>query len=273
MDCDRVRELLSPYYDGEIAGDDRAAVAEHLNDCPACLGDVASFRRLSALVRDAAPAAPPSGGWAELEYRLDEDAATSRRNSHHRWRSVGSFAFAGAAALLIAVLAVLGHRGGMDGREQAMTADFRRYLEIFERNPSEAQGFLSSRYASKQMWSAAAGERGDRVAIAAGLPASYTIHSAHLWQMPCCPCLQIVCRRADGTVLAIFEHEDPQPMWFAGRPATEKDCGGKRCTVVAMEGQLAATWELGGRQITVVGAQDLDELAMLVQWLARSKAA
>jgi len=125
-----------------------------------------------------------------------------------------------------------------------------------QRNPSEADRFLSSRYASEQIWSAAAGPRGDRVAIAARLPASYTVHAD---------------RRADGTVLAIFEHEDPQPKRLAGRPTTEKDCGGKRCTIVAMEGQLATTWESDGRQITVVGAQDLDELAMLVQWLAQSQ--
>jgi hypothetical protein len=273
MDCSRVRELLSPYYDGELTGDDQAVVAEHLSDCAACSLERESFSRLSALVRSAAPAPPSSGAWAELEHRLDEDAATSLRDRHDRWRSARYYIFAAAAALLIAILGVYGHRGGMDASHRQMAADFAHYLEIFERDPFEAQGFLASRYGSQPAWPPERGGSGPRPAIAAALAQSYTIRSARVWDMPCCPCLQIVCQRSDGSVLMIFEHEEPQPMWFAGRSAMEADCGGKRCTVVAMERQLAATWKLGGRQITVVGARDLDELSALVQWLAQAEAA
>lgn len=48
----------------------------------------------------------------------------------------------------------------------------------------------------------------DRPWVAAALGESYSFQSAHVWDMPCCPCFQMVCQRSDGTVLVIFKHEE-----------------------------------------------------------------
>ena len=263
MDCSQVRELLSPYYDGALSADDRAVVAEHLSHCPACEVELEAFRRLSALVHSVAPAPPPDDRWSELARRLEENTL-GRPKPHRRRRVFGLAALAAAATALIAV-GMFGHRGGMDGHDAQMTAHFGDYMAMFERNPSAAQNFLASSFAHQPL-------DHDRQSggIAAALPASYTLHSAQVWDMPCCPCVQIVCQRPDGSLLAIFEHEEPQPMWFAGRSTMQKDCGGKSCTLVVMEGQLAATWRAADRQITVVGARDVAEVSELVQWLSGS---
>jgi hypothetical protein len=234
MDCNEVRESLSPYYDGALPDDDRAVVAEHLSQCPACEVELESFRRLSALVHSVAPAPPPDDRWSELARRLEENMLDLPK-PHRRRRVVGLAVLAAAATALIAVPALL-HRDGMDGHDAEMTAHFGYYMAKFERNPSEAQNFLASTFAHQPLdHDRHPGE------IAAALPASYILHSAQVWDMPCCPCVQIVCQRSDGSLLAIFKHEKPQPMWFAGRSTMQKNCGGKPCTLVVMEGQLAAT--------------------------------
>ncbi len=265
MRCTRVRELLSDYYDGELAGDDRAVVAEHVSHCETCAAEVEAFRRLSALVRHAAPEDRPSG-WSELAHRLDNDSAISLPKRFDRQQVVGLASLAVGAAILIAVVGLFGHRGGMEGHDPQMAqmaADFAHYLEIFERSPAEAQEFLSRTFVRKPV-----GHDEDRPWVTAALGESYTFQSVHVWDMPCCPCFQMVCQRSDGTVLVIFKHEQPQPMWFGGRTATEADCAGKRCTMVAVGQQLAATWEGSGWHITAVGVRDLEEITTLVKALA-----
>lgn len=171
MRCTRVRELLSHYYDGELPSDDRAVVAEPVSHCETCAAEVEGFRRLSALVRHAAPEDDPNG-WCELVHRLGNDNAISLRRRFDRQQVVRLASLAIGTAILIAVVGLFGHRSGREGHDPQMAqmaADFAHYLEIFERSPAEA------------------------------------------------------------------------------------DCAGKRCTMVAVGQQLAATWEGSGWHITAVG--------------------
>ncbi len=59
MDCERARELLSDYVEEALADADRAAVAAHLDGCPACAAEAAGLAEtitlLSALPAEKAP--------------------------------------------------------------------------------------------------------------------------------------------------------------------------------------------------------------------------
>jgi anti-sigma factor RsiW len=48
--CDRAKELISPFVDGELGGEDRKAVAAHIEACADCaaLVRVLRTRRASA---------------------------------------------------------------------------------------------------------------------------------------------------------------------------------------------------------------------------------
>jgi len=46
MQCERVRELLSPYLDGELSAEERRAVAAHLGECHSCSAQLSDFRRV-----------------------------------------------------------------------------------------------------------------------------------------------------------------------------------------------------------------------------------
>ena len=61
MHCDRARELIGPHIDGELAGAERQAIAEHLQSCAECgalAQDLARIgRQIAAAGREPAPKA------------------------------------------------------------------------------------------------------------------------------------------------------------------------------------------------------------------------
>ena len=53
MQCERARELLSPYLDGELSAQERRAVAAHIEGCRACAAQVADFQRIGRTLAEA----------------------------------------------------------------------------------------------------------------------------------------------------------------------------------------------------------------------------
>jgi anti-sigma factor RsiW len=53
MQCERARELLSPYLDGELSAEERRAVAAHIEGCRACSAQAADFGRIGRTLAEA----------------------------------------------------------------------------------------------------------------------------------------------------------------------------------------------------------------------------
>jgi anti-sigma factor RsiW len=53
MQCERARELLSPYLDGELSAEERRAVAAHIEGCRSCATQVDDFRRIGRTLAEA----------------------------------------------------------------------------------------------------------------------------------------------------------------------------------------------------------------------------
>lgn len=51
MDCKKVRSLLSPFFDGELAEHTRVTVTEHLHDCVRCSAALEDFTALRQLLK------------------------------------------------------------------------------------------------------------------------------------------------------------------------------------------------------------------------------
>jgi anti-sigma factor RsiW len=52
MQCERARELLSPYLDGELSAEERRAVAAHIERCRACAAEAADFQRIGRSIAE-----------------------------------------------------------------------------------------------------------------------------------------------------------------------------------------------------------------------------
>ena len=90
MRCDRARELIDAYVDGELGGDDRAAVAAHVETCAECAELMADIRRTSqavaALGRDSAPAALAPRLRSRLATLVEEERSQAWRPTSSAWR-------------------------------------------------------------------------------------------------------------------------------------------------------------------------------------------
>jgi anti-sigma factor RsiW len=97
----RLQELITPFADGELPGEERGAVEEHLRNCGRCRHELALQRDLSrAFAREPIP-----GASAELRRRIERMGEPDRRRVerafpwNRRWVAL---ALAGLASIAVA---------------------------------------------------------------------------------------------------------------------------------------------------------------------------
>lgn len=271
MNCSEVRELLSAYYDGELNEDDCASVSEHLQECAPCEAELAGFQQLSVLAGDLASPAPPDNGWKQLEQQLGSQAevvvtAPTPQNSRKNYHLV---------ALAVSVLAVIGISSlayltrSQPDKETQFSREFNQYLEEFQSKPDAAQEYLLANY---KHWKVDPSGDIDQIkyrpAVADGLPDDYAIEVSYVFKMPCCTCVQSLCRRKDGPKIAIFEHDNEEnDHWFGDRPRIDAVCNGKKCCLVELGDRLAVTWKHENRYISLIGVRDISEVNEFIGWM------
>jgi len=273
MNCEEARNLISAYFDGELSSDSRSSVSKHLGSCPTCTEELASFESLSKQAANLEHPMPPDQIWQNVEAQLNvENTMSTVREETNLHRFASSRWLSIAALLLVALsLAYFGYENWHHAGHDELAADFSEYLDVFQDNPSDAHLVLVNKYAGKTVQlDQAHTELGYKPTLVAGLPDGYTVQSSFVMEMPCCKCIKTVCKRSDGGTLAIFEHNDEQPIWFGDRPSVQTECGGEPCTLTQLDGNVAVSWKQGSRHLTAVGAKDVEEAAALIEHFAAS---
>jgi anti-sigma factor RsiW len=272
MECQQVQRLLSAYYDNELSAEVRSSVAGHVQSCPNCGQELVVFQSLSGMAKELDDPEPPTRIWAGIEAALDANRESARIVcpaveqgwSSKRWRMS---LLAAAALVMIAtgVVWIVSRTLHAPGHHGELAADFEEYFEHFATDPDMAQNVLLAKYDGQAVdISQATRQLGYRPAVASGLPKRYSLDAVYVLKMPCCTCLQTICRRDDGRVFAIFEHDEEEPAWLGDRPRVETQCNGRPCSVIQADRGLVASWQANKRQLTVVGARDLEEIADLI---------
>ena len=275
MKCSQVLELLSMHYDDELAENVKTDVAAHIENCPDCTSELAGFERLSNLASGVAEPLPKEHMWGEIENRLDDD----RNVEPAVGKTPHKFATTRIAILAASLILALGggwfvyHSWFGHGNHSEFTAEFAHYLEEFKQNPAAAQEILLANYPHERVDPRQPIKTlGYRPAVAQGLPAEYSLVSTHVMNMPCCKCIQTLCKRSDGTTLAIFEHDDEEGAeWFGDMPAIVAKCSERQCSLVELDDHIAASWKRGKRHITLIGVRDIEEIAQLVTHLGEGE--
>lgn len=73
MECREVRELYSPWLDGELSSSEAQAMREHLDECAACRAELALWEKLSLSLKDIKEEVPaPQGFSAGVMARIQE---------------------------------------------------------------------------------------------------------------------------------------------------------------------------------------------------------
>ena len=279
MSCSEIQNLLSAYHDDELDSDIREKVAKHLVNCVSCVRELSLFEEVSQLAADLTPPVPPSNLWAELELRLQAETSqqehvVSQSVAPARLRFLRKYsAFIVAATLLFAVgVGYLNQGDNSHNAHHHSSSVFSQYLTAFENDPDSAQQILLKNYTNDLVKSEQAARLlGYQPAIARDLPADYEIVASYVIKMPCCTCLQTVCRRKDGSQIVIFEHDDETTEWFDGQPKINATCGGEECCLVNLDERIAASWKRGKRHITVIGIRDITEVNELIAWSDQSR--
>lgn len=272
MNCVEAQERLSAFFDGELPSPEQESVADHIESCAICAKEFERFEKLSQMASKLRSPEPPAGLWNELEKKLDAAVVSSRPRARYLRKRIVAM-----AALLLIGLALgfyvkktwFGH-----GHGDHLAANFGSYLETFQHDPVQAQQILIANYDGNATTLEEITRRVKyRPAVADGLPEGYTMDSLYLLKMPCCICPQAVLKGDDGNVLAVFEHDTDQPIWFGNRPMVKCRCAGKPTNIVEIDGKLAASYKSGSRYVTLVGLRDLDEATRLIGHLAARQTA
>lgn len=267
MNCSDVQARLSAYHDSELPKEEAAQVAAHLAQCSSCAAELATFEQLSGLSRKLTDPPVPTYMWEELEVKFREGG--ERVPILRRFMPIGvpGVRLALAATLLIAVgVGVAAYQVWFPAHDHDhLAANFGAFLNEFDDRPDQAQQILLASYEGRPTTlQEAATELGYHPVAAKGLPPGCTLDKAYLLKMPCCTCTEIVCRTEDGNSIAIFEHDVDQPVWFGERPTIKCRCDNVPTSVVQVGDKLAATWKNGKRYITIIGANDLDDVTDFV---------
>lgn len=274
MNCQEVRESMSAFYDGELPPEQEGLMSDHINSCEACAEKLAGFNSLSAMTKERRLPEPRSEMWPDIERALDSRESVQRvelARRPNRWLAT-LLVVAATVLVAIGVSWIVYWKTHDHGSHDEMAVNMAHYVEVFRKDPNKAQQHLLETYDNEFTNLAEATKRlGYRPAVADSLPERYAVDAMYVMNMPCCKCAQCLCKRDDGKLLAIFEHDEDQPMWFGDRPAIDARCGDKECRVVQMNGQLAFTLKRGTRHITVVGAESLEEVQKLVDSFSQNR--
>jgi anti-sigma factor (TIGR02949 family) len=143
-ECEATRRALLPYVDGELVGEERRVLEEHLRSCPACRRAYEAETSLVQAIRETLPrpAVPP-----ELRARVEALAATPGRTTRRAW-------LAGAVAAGLALLGVYSwHKTAPEPNRFVSVAidSHLRYaagrlpLEVRSAKPDEVSRFFAGR--------------------------------------------------------------------------------------------------------------------------------
>lgn len=274
MKCTEVKDLLSQFHDGELDTDLRSRVADHLRECSECAEELASFERISQLALALKTSPGLERDWNAVEERLDsshrDETNSSRmlRTAGKGHRSVWFMPLAASIGLVLSMLGIGLLTGLFHGEHDHFMETFATYVDEFQRDPNAAQEFLLAHYQSKRVTPEQATTLvGYQPALANGLPEGLALEATYVIRMPCCDCVQCLCNRPDGSVVAVFEHDEENAGWFGKHPSVNVQCGGVECQIVELDEKIAATWRHQKRFITLIGARDVADVNQFIAWI------
>ena len=197
-----------------------------------------------------------------------EAAHLESSSTHGRfwWGKAVQWERAVLAALLVIAMGVgIFWYQGRTGHHHSSQGRLEHYVKTFMHDSQDAQRTLVADYGAQRVERQELSKRlGYQPMIPNRLPEGYLLKAIYVFEMNCCNCAQYVCIREGDEPITFFEHGEAHAAHLAGCSTHETICHGQRCQLGEMGKQWIASWQVGPRQITVVGAHDVEEVEQLV---------
>ena len=78
MNCGDVKELFSPYLDGQVSGVEMHALSRHMKECPRCTREYAALQRTQQLLAGLGPKKAPADLALKLRVAISQQVAQAR---------------------------------------------------------------------------------------------------------------------------------------------------------------------------------------------------
>ncbi|MCZ6684250.1 MAG: anti-sigma factor [Planctomycetota bacterium] len=151
MGCERTRDRLGAYLDGELSAEDRRVVEAHVAECAGCQAELKTEHAIAAELSIPTSAKVPDGLWEAIEDELD---AQRRAQPSENPVRPGLRRFAIAAGIILAAVAgtalfARSERGA--GEAQASSINFDVLLDSISFDPDKALKKFLVLYGAKEI--------------------------------------------------------------------------------------------------------------------------
>jgi hypothetical protein len=260
MECEHIRKLLGPLYDGELERADEATVKAHLSSCPECSIELAGINELTELVRMGDDSEPPEYLWDQIHKSLARPPQSRFRRilvvrSPSRVAAVAAFFVAGFVAGWGAHFAFHSTEAGETVPALAATND----TFIDQLFGSQAGETVSFHDVSRRV--------DFRVLTTSQLPEGYCLCGCCVCREGCCD--MVKCKFIRGTdELLLVQGASEYPVKYGELTTVQAQVNGKPARILqCSNGLLAATWQTKGTALSLIGPHDLSELVRLVTFV------
>ncbi len=269
MNCADIKDLLSAYYDNELVGESRITVRAHLEQCEDCAIELSAFRNLSSLARSLNNTDAPDPDWSAVERAINQETlpratpASTRKYDKVNFRPIRTIAVS-----LAVFVCVFGFYLYWTSNNQHDHFEMQVAMETVVRqiDSDQVTNLLLNKFGGSEVSTDDAfNEVGYRPLVERGLPEGYQVASVQVLTMPCCKCIQTICRRKDNSKLFIYEHTEEDTGWFEDRPSEQVTVDGEVFDVIKIGDLIVATCKKDKRHVTYLGLRSADELTQIAQ--------
>lgn len=200
--CDRMREVLGPYVDGEGSPETRAAIEVHVCTCAECRCEVEGLRHLGDRIASGGQVCVPPALWSRIDTQLAMAAPRHRLVRLLRVRSI----LATAACLVLTVGGYFAILQGLSTRAEAAPVDFSALLDGLSVDAEKALRDFVHLYRGRRVSSEDARRHAAELnfAVPERLPGGFKLDEAFALQIGDSPGAAAIYRRNGEFVGTIF---------------------------------------------------------------------
>lgn len=261
MTCSECEPLIDLFADGELESVQQATVSSHVASCSGCAAKLASIRELGESVRAVPVSGPPSDLWDKIADKLTAPPHIAGKIKPSR--RVPFLRIASVAALVLIAIYTGWLAYGPDRPVQHAAVPEVNLGPMLENGiPVYFTGIADFQFTATPI-DKVRQQVDFRVVDQPKLAEGFAVQQSKLG---CCGMHSIVqteYQRNDEKCV-MFQYPRNFPVTYGAAPTEEMKVGEKNVTFVQGKSCWAASWNVNGTGVTIVGPRDRGELLRMV---------